>query len=158
MNHDEILTRTLFYQPIFDVDRTPMVDVADPNGLVHSRAIQSGVGKLRITMNGVETHRTVAGRFMADSFGSSIQHVAFATDDIIATAERLAELGFKALPIAENYYLDLVTRFDREEDFVAALRSHDLLYDEDKGGAYLQLCSQPCGDGFFFEIVERRGG
>lgn len=157
MNYDEMLTWTLFYQSIFAVEKTPMVDVADPNGLVHSRAIQSPDGKLRITMNGVETHRTFAGRFMADSFGSSVQHIAFATDDIIATAERLAELGFKALPISENYYLDLVTRFDLEEGFVATLRSHNLLYDEDKSGAYLQLYSQPYGDGFFFEILERRG-
>lgn len=158
MNYDEMLTWTLFYESIFDVAKTPMVDVTDPNGLVHSRAIQSSDGKLRITMNGVETHRTFAGRFMADSFGSSVQHIAFASDDIIATAERLASLGFNALPISENYYLDLATRFDLGEEFLATLRSHNLLYDEDKSGAYLQLYSLPYGDGFFFEIIERRGG
>lgn len=157
MNYDEMLTWTLFYQSIFDVDRTPIVDVADPGGLVHSRAIQSPDGKLRITMNGVETHRTFAGRFMADSFGSSVQHIAFATDDIVATSERLAQSGFKALPISENYYLDLVTRFDLDDAFVAVLRSHNLLYDEDRSGAYLQLYSPPYGEGFFFEIIERRG-
>lgn len=158
MNHDEMLTWTLFYQSILDVDKTPMVDVTDPNGLVHSRAIQSADGRLRITMNGVETHRTFAGRFMADSFGSSVQHIALATDDIFATAERLAALGFRSLPISENYYLDLVTRFDLEPGFVADLRRHNLLYDEDPTGAYLQLYSPPYKEGFFFEIVERRGG
>ncbi|MFV0292731.1 MAG: bifunctional sugar phosphate isomerase/epimerase/4-hydroxyphenylpyruvate dioxygenase family protein [Paracoccus sp. (in: a-proteobacteria)] len=156
MNHDEMLTWTLFYLSILDLEKTAMVDVSDPGGVVHSRAIQSADGKLRITMNGVETHRTFAGRFMADQFGSSVQHLAFATDDIFTTAGVLTERGFRALPISGNYYLDLSIRFNLDDDFVAKLKAHNLLYDQDKNGAYLQLYSLPYGDGFFFEIVERR--
>ena len=156
-NHDEMLTWTAFYLSIFDLDKTPVVDVVDPGGVVHSRAIQSDDGKLRITMNGVETHRTFAGRFMTDSFGSPVQHLAFATSDIIASAKALTERGFKALPISANYYLDLAIRFDLAPDFVAQLQTYNLLYDENDTGAFLQLYSMPYGGGFFFEIVERRG-
>jgi hypothetical protein len=39
------------------------------------------------------------------------------------------------------------------------VRSANVLYDrDDRGGTYLQLYSRPYGDGFFFEIIERRGG
>ncbi len=156
-NFEEMQTWTLFYDAIFDVEKSPMVDVADPSGLVHSRAIQSRDGNFRLTLNGAETHRTLAGRFVADSFGSSVQHLAFATDDLLNTAKKLTSNGFEALKVPNNYYSDLVTRFDLEPEFLAALKAANAFYDEDETGAYLQLYSRPHSDGFFFEIVERRG-
>ena len=36
------------------------------------------------------------------------------------------------------------------------LRADSILYDRDEAGEYFQLYSRPYGDGFFFEIVERR--
>jgi 4-hydroxyphenylpyruvate dioxygenase len=153
-----MLTWSLFYISLFDVAKQPMVDVVDPHGLVRSQAIQSPDGVLRITLNGAETHRTFAGRFIADSFGSSVQHVALTTTDMFATAEALARNGFDALPIPDNYYDDLAARFGLEADFVARLRASHILYDEDATGRFLQLYSRPFGDGIFFEIVERQDG
>ncbi|WP_417241364.1 bifunctional sugar phosphate isomerase/epimerase/4-hydroxyphenylpyruvate dioxygenase family protein [Celeribacter sp.] len=158
MNFEEMQTWTLFYDAIFDVERTPLVDVVDPNGLVHSRAVQTPDGVFRLTLNGADTHRTLAGRFIADSYGSSVQHLAFATDDLLDTAGKLADLGFKALPISENYYADLVTRFDIDAALLARLKAANILYDEDENGAFFQLYSRPYGEGFFFEIIERRNG
>ncbi len=71
MNYEEMLTWSLFYISLFDMAKQPMVDVVDPHGLVRSQAIESPDGALRLTLNGAETHRTFAGRFIADSFGSS---------------------------------------------------------------------------------------
>ena len=159
MSQDELLSWTLFYTAIFDIGKAPEVNVADPGGIVQSRALQSDDGALRLTLNGVDTHRTFAGRFVSDSYGSSVQHLAFATDDIMVTAERLAENGFESLPITENYYTEIATEFELQPEMVARLRSANVLYDrDDRGGEYLQLYSRPYGDGFFFEIIERRGG
>ena len=38
------------------------------------------------------------------------------------------------------------------------LRARNILYDRDEHGEFFQLYSQTYGEGFFFEIVERRGG
>ncbi|MBB4122617.1 bifunctional sugar phosphate isomerase/epimerase/4-hydroxyphenylpyruvate dioxygenase family protein [Martelella radicis] len=157
MNYEEMLTWSLFYLSLFETEKSPTVDVVDPGGLVRSQAIQSPDGALRVTLNGAETHRTFAGRFVADSFGSSVQHVAFETGDIFATAEALAANGFAVLPMPDNYYDDLVARLAVAPEMVERLRGHNILYDEDKNGAYFQLYSRPFGDGIFFEIVERRG-
>jgi 4-hydroxyphenylpyruvate dioxygenase len=157
MNYEEMLTWALFYVSLFDVKKQPMVDVVDPGGLVRSQAIESPDGALRITLNGAETHRTFAGRFIADSFGSSVQHVAFTTSDLLATAGALARNGFEPLPIPDNYYADLAARFPLDEDYVERLRAASILYDQDAGGHFLQLYSRPFGDGIFFEIVERAG-
>lgn len=159
MKHDELLTWTLFYTSIFEIEKAPEVDVADPGGIVHSRALQSEDGAFRLTLNGVETHRTFAGRFVSDSFGSSVQHLAFTTDDIFTTAKKLMENGFESLPIPENYYSAIEVRFGLGADLMNALRAANILYDEDgSGGSFFQLYSRPYGDGFFFEIVERKNG
>jgi len=40
--YDEMLSWGLFYTAIFDCEKAPIVDVADPDGLVRSQAIGSG--------------------------------------------------------------------------------------------------------------------
>jgi 4-hydroxyphenylpyruvate dioxygenase len=135
-----------------------MVDVVDPAGLVRSQVIENAEGSLRITLNGAENRRTLAGRFITESFGSAVQHLAFRSDDIFATAAQLADNGFTPLAVSPNYYDDLEARFALDGDFLAQLRAASIFYDRDDLGEYFQLYSPSYGEGFFFEIVERRGG
>ena len=158
MSYDEMLSWSLFYTTLFEMDKSPMVDVVDPDGLVRSQALETRDGRFRITLNGAETHRTMAGNFLADSFGASVQHVAFSTDDIFSTAEELARRGFEPLPMSENYYADLAARFDLPPGMLDRLAAANILYDEDAGGAFFQLYSRPYAGGMFFEVVERRVG
>jgi len=158
MSYDEMLSSSLLYTSLFGMRKAPMVDVIDPDGLVRSQAITSADGAFRITLNGAETHRTLAGDFLAESFGASVQHIAFATDDILATAASLVRTGFDPLPIPANYYADLVARFDVPAELLENLRAHNILYDEADGAGFFQLYSRPFANGMFFEIVERRDG
>jgi 4-hydroxyphenylpyruvate dioxygenase len=158
MSYQEMLTWILFYTSIFRTAKLPMVDVIDPGGVVRSQVIESDDKGLRLTLNGAENDKTLAGRFFSESFGSSVQHLAFLTNDAIETAEALAKLGFQGLTIPQNYYDDLEARFGLEPDFSARLRALNILCDRDERGEYLQLYSRTYGDGFFFEIVERRNG
>lgn len=156
MNYEEMLSWLLFYVSIFKTRKLPAVDVVDPGGLVRSQVIESEDAALRLTLNGAENHRTLAGHFVAKSFGSSIQHLALATDDIFATAERLQRLGFRPLDVPANYYDDVEARFGLDPDLTQRLREHHILYDRDEAGEYMQIYSRNYGEGFFFEIVQRR--
>lgn len=156
MSYDAMLSWSLFYTTLFDMQKSPMVDVVDPDGLVRSQALETADGAFRITLNGAETHRTMAGHFLADSFGASVQHIAFASDDIFATADAMAQRGFQPLAMSDNYYADLTARFDLAPEFLAQLKRGNILYDEDAQGVFLQFYSQPYAGGMFFEIVQRR--
>lgn len=158
MSYDEMLSWSLFYTTLFQMNKSPMVDVVDPDGLVRSQALETPNGTFRITLNGAETHRTMAGNFLADSFGASVQHIALASDDIFVTSDAMAKRGFKPLPMSDNYYADLAARFDLDPAVLARLKAGNILYDEDANGAFFQFYSQPYAGGMFFEIVERRGG
>ena len=62
------------------------------------------------------------------------------------------------MQISPNYFDDLEGRFGLDPAFVEQLREFEVLYDRDEAGEFLQIYSQNFGEGFFFEIVERRGG
>ncbi|UYO00281.1 MAG: sugar phosphate isomerase/epimerase and 4-hydroxyphenylpyruvate domain-containing protein [Devosia sp.] len=156
--HDELLSWLLYYQSILPTRKLPPVDIIDPQGLVRSQVVETSRGDIRITLNGTEDRTTVAGQFLSEAFGPGIQHIAFSTADIFATAAQLATNGLEPLPISRNYYEDIETRFGLSPDFIARLRQHNIMYDVDAEGEFLQIYTRPLGEGLFFEIVERRSG
>ncbi len=157
MHYSEMLSLVLFYVSLLDVTKTAVEDVADPRGLVKSQVVQSAGGTLRIVLNASEAQGTLSSRFLSETFGSGVQHIAFSTDDIVATVAKLAANGVKLLPIPQNYYADLEAKTDLKPERIEALRAHNILYDRDGEGEYLQAYTQTLEDRFFFEIVERRG-
>lgn len=158
MNYEEMLTWLLFYSAIFATSKSPMVDVLDPAGLVRSQVVANRRGSLRLTLNGAENSRTLAGHFVSESFGSGVQHLAFRTDDIFRTASDMAEAGFRPLQVPVNYYGDIAARFLLDDALLARLQAANILYDRDENGEFFHYYSQTLGEGFFFEVLERRGG
>jgi 4-hydroxyphenylpyruvate dioxygenase len=157
MQHEEMLSWLLYYLSLFDVSKTPVVQVADPLGLVQSQAIESAEGGLRITLNASASSQTLSARFLQGYHGAGVQHIALATADILASARRLRELGLATLPIPRNYYEDLEARFGLGETLLAQLAEFNILYDRDTDGEYFHLVSRAFAKRFFFEIIERRG-
>jgi 4-hydroxyphenylpyruvate dioxygenase len=158
MNYEEMLSWVLFYTRSSAPRSSPMVDVVDPGGLVRSQVIESDNGALRLTLNGAEKSQDawrVISSPRASARRSSTWHSR--TDDIFATAAAMAHLGFRALEISANYYDDLEARFGIDPILSEQLRAHNILYDHDEMGEYFQFYSTNYGEGFFFEIVERRG-
>ncbi|MBN8997386.1 MAG: sugar phosphate isomerase/epimerase and 4-hydroxyphenylpyruvate domain-containing protein [Rhizobiales bacterium] len=156
MTYDEMPSWVLFYTSLLDALKKPEVDIVDPSGLVRSRVVESSDASLRITMNGTENYRTLAGRFLRESFGSGIQHIAFSTGDIFAAMAAFKASGFRPLAISPNYYDDVESRFGLDPAFADRLRADNILYDRSETGEYFQFYSPTLGDTFFFEVVERR--
>jgi 4-hydroxyphenylpyruvate dioxygenase len=157
MLYEEMLSWLLFYTSLLEVRKTPQVDINDPGGIVRSQVVETSDGSLRMVLNASQSPRTQSSRFLDEYFGSGVQHIAFATDDIFGTAARLRANGVALLSIPENYYDDLETRADLSGERVQTLKGSDILYDRDERGEYLQLYTKSFKDLFFIEIVERRG-
>jgi 4-hydroxyphenylpyruvate dioxygenase len=156
MQHEEMLTWLLFYTSLLAVHKTPTQDVLDPGGIVHSQVVETTDGVFRLVLNASQSRQTLSSRFLTDLFGSGVQHIAFATSDIFATAKRLRATGVELLAIPENYYDDLEVRFDFQPGALDRLRANNVLYDRQGTGEYFQIYTKTFDGGFFFEIVERR--
>jgi 4-hydroxyphenylpyruvate dioxygenase len=147
----------LFYSSLLDLDKIPPQEVADPGGLVRSQVVEATDGRLRIVLNASQSQRTQSSRFLSELFGSGVQHIAFATDDLLATVARLEQNGVRLLKIPENYYDDLLAKTDLPPGQVETLQAHNILYDREGGAEYLQAYTETFDQRFFFEIVQRRG-
>jgi 4-hydroxyphenylpyruvate dioxygenase len=156
-HYEDMLSWLLFYTSLLDVRKTPQVDINDPGGVVRSQVIETADGVLRIALNASQSQRTQSSRFLTEYFGSGVQHIAFATDDIVATVEKLKAKDVAILSIPKNYYDDLEARVDLPAEQLDTLKANNILYDKNNDGEYLQVYTQSFKDLFFFEIVERRG-
>jgi 4-hydroxyphenylpyruvate dioxygenase len=87
-----------------------------------------------------------------------VQHIAFASRDIFATARTLVANGVDLLPIPDNYYDDVQAKTDLAPATIDELKALNLLYERTGEAEYFQLYTHTFADRFFFEIVERRGG
>ncbi|MGJ4960886.1 bifunctional sugar phosphate isomerase/epimerase/4-hydroxyphenylpyruvate dioxygenase family protein [Bradyrhizobium sp. HKCCYLRH3061] len=156
MPHEEMLSWLLFYAGIIDFSRLPQMEIADPRGLVQSQAIVNGDRSLRFILNGSTATRTLSSRFISEFFGSGVQHIAFACDDIFAAVAEMRARGAGFLDIPDNYYDDLEAKYDLAPETIAALRANEILYDRDGDAEFFQVYTHIFEERFFFEIVQRR--
>lgn len=148
----------LFHRAVLDLEPEPVVVLADPFGLVRSRAISDQRRRVRFPLNIASGRNTSAAKSVSTYLGAGVHHIALETSDLFAAAERLRATGVAILPIPANYYDDLAARFDLDEDLLATMTRLNILYDRQGDGEFFQLYTQPFEGRFFFELVERRGG
>ncbi|WPB91159.1 bifunctional sugar phosphate isomerase/epimerase/4-hydroxyphenylpyruvate dioxygenase family protein [Streptomyces malaysiensis] len=142
---------SLFYRAVLGLRPHDSLELADPYGLLRSRAVSNADGSVRLALN-VAQIRPDSGQS-----GSLRQHIALHSRDIVATARRLRELGAPPLPIPGNYYDDLEARHELDPGLHRTLRELGLLYDQDDSGSFLHLYTATVGR-VFFEVVQRIDG
>ncbi|MBR0801202.1 sugar phosphate isomerase/epimerase and 4-hydroxyphenylpyruvate domain-containing protein [Bradyrhizobium jicamae] len=157
MRFEEMLSWEQFYTALFEVDRSPQLEIADPLGLVKSQVLQSKDGSLRLVLNASTASQTMSSRFLSEFFGAGVQHIAFTCDDIFKATSAMRAAGATFLKIPDNYYDDIDSRFDLDPALLKSMKENAILYDRDDVGDFFQIYTHAFEDRFFFEIVQRRG-
>ncbi len=157
MPYEEMLHSILLYRSLFNMIGSPSVSLTDPSGLVKSQAMQTPDHRVAFTLNSSQASRTVSNKILDTYAGTGVNHIAFSTRDIFAMAEKLASLNVKTMPVTDNYYDDLATRFGLSSEQLSLMRRLNILYDEDEHGVFYQLYSELFHGRFCFEIVQRDG-
>jgi 4-hydroxyphenylpyruvate dioxygenase len=122
--------------------------VSSPNGTVRFPMMEPAPGKRTSQIQHyVESHH-----------GPGVQHLAFASHDIVKSVETMsANVPF--LPTPAAYYDTLEQRVGELPGELDALRRHHIIADRDSSGLLLQVFTKPIGTRptLFLEVVERRG-
>lgn len=147
----------LFYRSVFGMDAEAVQEIADPYGLVKSRAMVSPDQQVRIPLNVSESGRTATGRFIAAYAGSGVHHVAFRTQRLPETLEAIDRDAAAMLHVPDNYYDDVAARLGLDDALLARLQHFGVLYDRDAHGEFLHAYTEPFHERFFFELVQRTG-
>jgi 4-hydroxyphenylpyruvate dioxygenase len=88
-----------------------------------------------------------------------VQHIALATNDIVATVTQLRDRGVEFLQVPSTYYDNLLDRVGKIDEDLGPLSELGILVDRDDEGYLLQLFSKPVQDRptLFYEIIQRKG-
>jgi 4-hydroxyphenylpyruvate dioxygenase len=157
MRFDEMLSWEQFYGAIFDVQKLPQLEIADPLGLVKSQVLQNRDGSLRLVLNASTAMQTMPSRFLSEFLGAGVQHIAFGCENILKTVSAIRAAGASLLKIPDNYYDDIDSRYELDPGLLKLLKENGILYDRDEEGEFFQAYTHAFEERFFFEIVERRG-
>jgi 4-hydroxyphenylpyruvate dioxygenase len=138
-------------------------DIATEYSALMSKVVANGTRKVKFPLNEPATgpKRSQIDEFLEFYGGPGVQHVALATNDIIATVDAMRAAGVSFLNTPASYYEDpeLRSRIGDVRVPIEELRARHILVDRDEDGYLLQIFTRPQQDRptFFFELIERHG-
>ena len=128
-----------------------------------SKVLWDGDGRIKLPINEpAEGRKKSQIEEYLDFYGApGVQHMALATDDIVAAVAAMRKAGVRFLTTPPSYYEDLRERLDwstidADLDTLAEL---GVLVDQDDEGYLLQIFTKSVQDRptVFYEIIERHG-
>jgi 4-hydroxyphenylpyruvate dioxygenase len=151
-----------FYERVFNFREIRYFDIKGEYTGLTSKAMTAPDGKIRIPLN--EEGKAGGGQieeFLRAYNGEGIQHIAFLSDDLIDTWDRLKAMGTPFMsPPSDSYYEMLEERLPGHGEPVDALKSRGILLDgsTEKGDPrlLLQIFSETAIGPVFFEFIQRK--
>jgi len=136
-------------------------DIATEFTALMSKVMSNGNGRIKFPINEpAEAEKKSQIEEYLDFYnGPGVQHLALATDDIVATVSEMRERGVEFLYVPDTYYDDIMERVGEIDEDVEVLKKHGILIDRDEEGYLLQLFTNNVLDRptMFIEIIQRKG-
>ena len=136
-------------------------DISTEYSSLMSKVVSSGNERIKFPINepAKGKKKSQIDEYLEFYGGPGAQHLALATDDIIATVTALRDRGVEFLNVPTTYYDDLQQRVGAIDEPVARLQELGILVDRDPDGYLLQIFTKPVEDRptVFYEIIERKG-
>ncbi|GAA3820223.1 4-hydroxyphenylpyruvate dioxygenase [Nocardioides panacisoli] len=138
-------------------------DIATDYSALMSKVVASGNHRVKFPLNepAIAKKKSQIDEYLEFYRGPGAQHLALATEDILASVDHLREMGIQFLDTPDSYYEDpeLRARIGEVRVPVEELQKRGILVDRDEDGYLLQIFTKPIGDRptVFFELIERHG-
>ena len=138
-------------------------DIATDYSALMSKVVANGNHRVKFPLNepAIAKKRSQIDEFLEFYRGPGAQHLALATNDILATVDAMRAEGVEFLDTPDSYYEDpeLRERIGNVRVPIEELQSRGILVDRDEDGYLLQIFTRPIGDRptVFFELIERHG-
>ncbi|NCI79914.1 4-hydroxyphenylpyruvate dioxygenase [Acinetobacter kanungonis] len=151
-----------FYEKIFNFQEIRYFDIKGEYTGLTSKALTAPDGKIRIPLNeDSDKGNGQIAEFLAEFNGEGIQHIAFITDDLIGTWDKLKSLGMKFMtPPPNTYYEMLPERLPNHGEPTEELQQRGILLDGSTQNGekklLLQIFSQNMLGPVFFEFIQRK--
>ncbi|MEN8650146.1 4-hydroxyphenylpyruvate dioxygenase [Streptomyces sp. 21So2-11] len=136
-------------------------DIATEYSALMSKVVADGTKKVKFPINepAIAKKKSQIDEYLEFYGGPGVQHMALATNDIVATVQAMRVAGVQFLDVPDSYYDTLGEWAGETRVPVDILRREKILVDRDEDGYLLQIFTKPVQDRptVFFEMIERHG-
>jgi 4-hydroxyphenylpyruvate dioxygenase len=155
----QMRTWSSFYSKLFGFKEQKYFDIKGQATGLFSQAMVAPDGAIRIPLNESQDDHSQIEEYLRQYNGEGIQHLAFTTDDIYATVEKLRARGVDLQDTIETYYELVDKRVPGHDEDLERLRKNRILIDGsvDDEGILLQIFTNNLFGPIFFEIIQRKG-
>ncbi|MFE2539805.1 4-hydroxyphenylpyruvate dioxygenase [Actinacidiphila glaucinigra] len=136
-------------------------DIATEYSALMSKVVADGTLKVKFPINepAIAKKKSQIDEYLEFYGGPGVQHIALATNDIVATVRAMRAAGVEFLDTPDSYYDTLGEWVGDTRVPIDTLRELKILADRDEDGYLLQIFTKPVQDRptVFFEMIERHG-
>jgi 4-hydroxyphenylpyruvate dioxygenase len=153
-----------FYEDVFGFSLLAQFDDKDISteySALMSKVVEDGRGRIKFPINepAPGRRRSQVEEYLRFHGGPGVQHIALATDDIVAAVRAMRHNDVSFLRVPPAYYEAMPGRVGPIREQPGDLAELGILVDRDDEGYLLQVFTKPVEDRptLFFEVIERHG-
>ncbi|MDT9000396.1 4-hydroxyphenylpyruvate dioxygenase [Paucibacter sp. APW11] len=144
-----------FYKGIFGFTEVRYFDIQGVKTGLTSFALRSPDGSFCIPINQPKDDKDQIAEYLREYKGPGVQHLAFLTEDILASLDQLEGSGIETLEIDADYYREVFERVPGVREDHGRIQKHQVLVDGDEQGYLLQIFTKNIIGPIFVEIIQR---
>jgi 4-hydroxyphenylpyruvate dioxygenase len=145
-----------FYTSVFGFEEVRYFDIRGAKTGLTSYALRSPCGRFCIPINEADEKKSQINEYLEEYKGPGIQHLAFLTDDILGSLQKLEGTPVEMLDMDDEYYRDVFAKFPQVSEDKAEIQRRNVLVDGDEAGYLLQIFTKNLIGPIFIEIIQRK--
>lgn len=146
-----------FYKNVFGFTEVRYFDIKGQKTALLSYALQSPCGTFCIPINeGKDDNNNQIDEYLDMYDGPGVQHIAFRSDDLLASLDSLDRGVVDTLDIHDDYYQEVFDRVPGVTEDPARIQQHQVLVDGDESGYLLQIFTKNLFGPIFIELIQRK--
>ncbi len=146
-----------FYKDVFGFTEIRYFDIKGIKSALISYALQSPCGNFCIPINeGKGTNNNQIDEYLHEYNGPGVQHLAFLTDDLVSSLDKLNRNIVDTLHIVPEYYDEIFNRVPWIKEDKEKIKAHQILIDSQAENTYLlQIFTKNLFGPIFIEMIQR---
>lgn len=146
-----------FYKDVFGFTEVRYFDIKGVKTALISYALQSPCGKFCIPINeGKGSKDNQIDEYLKEYNGPGVQHLAFLTDDLVGSLDKLDSSIIDTLNIVPEYYDEIFNRVPWVKEDKERIKAHQILVDSQSEDSYLlQIFTKNLFGPIFIEMIQR---
>ncbi|WP_372834858.1 4-hydroxyphenylpyruvate dioxygenase [Pontibacterium sp.] len=146
-----------FYINVFGFTEVRYFDIKGQKTALLSYALQSPCGSFCIPINeGKDDNNNQIDEYLDMYNGPGVQHIAFRSDDLLTSLDKLDRSVIDTLDINDEYYDEVFNRVPHVTEDPARVKEHQVLVDGDDSGYLLQIFTKNLFGPIFIELIQRK--